>query len=125
MAYLRKLKSGKWQVLIRKANQPHVIKSFLDKGTASKFTREKETLMDRGIFEDYHCARSTTIADLLIKYKDVKTAFKKGARQEICRVRKLINNPISKISLINLRSSHIYSLICSLSSSSNKILVDH
>ena len=112
-------------MLIRKANQPHVIKSFLDKGTASKFTREKETLMDRGIFEDYHCARSTTIADLLIKYKDVKTAFKKGARQEICRVRKLINNPISKISLINLRSSHIYSLICSLSSSSNKILVDH
>ena len=38
MAYLRKLKSGKWQVLIRKANQPHVIKSFFDKGTASKFT---------------------------------------------------------------------------------------
>ena len=125
MAYLRKLKSGKWQVLIRKANQPHVIKSFLDKGTASKFARETETLMDKGIFEDYHCARSATISDLLIKYKYVKTAFKKGARQEICRVRKLINNPISKISLINLRSSHIYSLICSLSSSSNKILVDH
>ena len=69
MAYLRKLKSGKWQVLIRKANQPHVIKSFLDKGTASKFARETETLMDKGIFEDYHCARSTTICDLLIKYK--------------------------------------------------------
>ena len=70
MAYLRKLKSGKWQVLIRKANQPHVIKSFLDKGTASKFARETETLMDKGIFEDYHCARSTTIGDLLIKYKE-------------------------------------------------------
>ena len=110
MAYLRKLKSGKWQVLIRKANQPHIIKSFFDKGTASKFARETETLMDKGIFEDYHCARSTTVGDLLIKYKDVKTAFKKGARQETCRVRKLINNPISKISLINLRSSHIYSL---------------
>ncbi len=53
MAYLRKLKSGKWQVLIRKANQPHVIKSFLDKGTASKFAREAETLMDKGIFEDH------------------------------------------------------------------------
>ena len=41
MAYLRKLKSGKWQVLIRKANQPHIIKSFFDKGTASKFARER------------------------------------------------------------------------------------
>jgi hypothetical protein len=80
MAYLRKLKSGKWEVLIRKANQPHVIKSFFDKGTASKFARETETLMDKGIFEDYHYARSTTVGDLLIKYKDVKTAFKKGAR---------------------------------------------
>ena len=48
MAYLRKLKSGKWQVLIRKANQPHVIKSFFDKGTASKFARETETLMNKG-----------------------------------------------------------------------------
>ncbi len=50
MAYLRKLKSGKWQVLIRKANQPHVIKSFFDKRTVSKFVREIETLMDVEIF---------------------------------------------------------------------------
>jgi hypothetical protein len=38
MSVIRKLKSGKWQVLIRKANQPHVIKSFFDKETTSNFT---------------------------------------------------------------------------------------
>ena len=53
MSVIRKLKSGKWQVLIRKANQPHVIKSFFDKGTASKFAKETETLMDKGLYEDY------------------------------------------------------------------------
>ena len=35
MSVIRKLKSSKWQVLIRKANQPHIIKSFFDKGRKS------------------------------------------------------------------------------------------
>jgi hypothetical protein len=42
--------------------------------------------------------------------RNTKTGFKKGAIQKICRVKKLINNFISKISLISLRFSYIYTL---------------
>ena len=83
MSVIRKLKSGKWQVLIRKANQPHIIKSFFDKGTASKFARETETLMDKGIFEDYASARATKVRDLLFKYREEKTR-KKNAPCKKC-----------------------------------------
>lgn len=110
MSVIRKLKSGKWQVLIRKANQPHVIKSFFDKGTASKFAKETETLMDKGLYEDYTSARATSVRDLLHRYREEKTKLKKGAVQEICRVNKLIKHSIAKVPLMNLRSSHLYSL---------------
>tara|TARA_B110000967_G_C18807131_1_gene521604 strand:- start:790 stop:996 length:207 start_codon:yes stop_codon:yes gene_type:complete len=42
--------------------------------------------------------------------RETKTKNKKGAVQEICRVNKLINYLIGKISLMSLRSSHIYTL---------------
>ena len=68
MASLRKLKSGKWQVIIRKKHQPQIIKSFIDKSTARKYGKDVEARMDRNIFEDYSGAMSTTFKDLIIKY---------------------------------------------------------
>ncbi len=49
MASLRKLKSGKWQVIIRKKHQPQIIKSFIDKSTARKYGKDVEARMDRNI----------------------------------------------------------------------------
>ena len=53
ISYIRKIKSGKWQVIIRKKNYPHVAKSFLDKSTASKYGKDVEVQMDRKIYEDF------------------------------------------------------------------------
>ena len=40
MATIRKRQSGKWQVIIRKKNYPSVVRSFLEKSTATKFAKD-------------------------------------------------------------------------------------
>ena len=45
MATLRMMRS-KWQVIIRKKNYPTVVRSFIEKSTASKFAKDVETQMD-------------------------------------------------------------------------------
>ena len=69
MATIRKRKSGKWQVIIRKKNYPTIVRSFLEKGTASKYARDIETQMDKKIFEDLSGAEGTTLKQLIIKFK--------------------------------------------------------
>ena len=56
MAYIRK-QFGKWQVNIRKKGFPGVYKAFHDVKDARKFTRDVESQMERGVFEDYSGAR--------------------------------------------------------------------
>ena len=70
MATIRQLKSGKWQVIIRKKNYPNLVKSFLSKGLASKWAKLTETQMEQKVFEDLSGAEGTTLKQLLIKYRD-------------------------------------------------------
>ena len=70
MATIRKRQSGKWQVIIRKKNYPSVVRSFLEKSTASKFAKDVETQMDKQIFQDLTGASTTTLKELMIKYRD-------------------------------------------------------
>ena len=62
----------KWQlqVIIRKKNYPDIVRTFLEKGTASKWSKQIETQMDKKIFEDMSRAESTTLSHLVIKYRD-------------------------------------------------------
>jgi hypothetical protein len=50
MSYLRKLKSGKWQVCVRRKNYPNITKTFNEKSLASQYGRDIESKMDRSIF---------------------------------------------------------------------------
>jgi len=70
MATIRKRQSGKWQVIIRKKNYPSVVRSFLEKSTATKFAKDVETQMDKQIFQDLTGASTTTLKELMIKYRD-------------------------------------------------------
>ena len=70
MATIRKRQSGKWQVIIRKKNYPSVVRSFLEKSTATKFAKDVETQMDKQIFQDLTRASTTTLKELMIKYRD-------------------------------------------------------
>ena len=42
MSSVRKLVSGKWQVAIRRKDQPAIYKTFKEKGLASKYGKEFE-----------------------------------------------------------------------------------
>ena len=91
MANIRKQK-GKWFVQIRKKGHPAIYKSFHDIKTARKFARTVESQMERNVFEDYSGARGTTLREVLIKYRDEKTAVKKGVREETSTINFLINH---------------------------------
>ena len=115
MAYIRKIKSGRWLVEVRKKGFPNVNKTFLDLKIARKFGRDVESKMERNVFEDYSGASGTTLKEILIKYRDEKTILKKGAREETSTINALINHQISLNSLMRLKSHHIYKLMRELS----------
>jgi integrase len=107
--YLRKRK-GKWQVEIKKIGFPRKIKTFLDKKIAIKWARDIEMQMERGMFEDYTRAGQTTLKDLLIKYRDEITIKKKGVKSETYKINFLIRHNVSELNLMQLNSSHLYTL---------------
>ena len=110
MASLRKLKSGKWQVIIRKKHQPQIIKSFIDKSTARKYGKDVEARMDRNIFEDYSGAMSTTFKDLIIKYRDEIVPEQKAAKPTTHKLNLLARQKIAYLNLMQIKASHIYEL---------------
>ena len=110
MAYLRKRKSGKWQVIIRKKNYPYVVRSFLEKSTASKFAKDVETQMDKQIFQDLTGASTTTLKELMIKYRDEIVPSQKACRQTTATLNMLMKHRIAFYSLTQLKSAHLYKL---------------
>tara|TARA_B110000977_G_C10996389_1_gene462048 strand:- start:744 stop:1094 length:351 start_codon:yes stop_codon:yes gene_type:complete len=104
MAYVRKIKSKKWLVEIRKKGHPHINKTFLYIDDARKWAKDIESQMDKNVFEDYSEASGTTLKDILIKYRDEKTVLKKGDREETSTINFLIRHKISIHTLMRLRS---------------------
>jgi len=111
MASIRKRKSGRWIVQIRKKGYPTINKCFLDLKTARRFAKSTELLMEKNEFEDYSGARGTTLKEILIKYRDEKTVLKKGYKEETCTINFLINHKIGLNSLMMLKSHHIHKLM--------------
>ena len=109
MATIRK-RFGKWQVQIRRHNYPQIIKSFKEKSTASKYAREIELKIDKQQFEDYSNAASTTLKDILTRYRDEITPKKKGAQWETYKLNLLIRHKISSLSLLHLNPTALYAL---------------
>ena len=114
MAHLRK-QGGKWLVEIKRKGYPGVYKSFYKLKDASRFARDVESQMERGVFEDYSGARGTTLREILVKYRDERTVLKKGVREETNTINKLIGHKIALNSLMTLRSHHIHKLMNELS----------
>ena len=77
MAYI-KLINKRYKVEIKKKGFPRLTKRFHTLGDVRRFARDVESTMDSGTFEDYSGASGTTLKEILIKYRDVKTFFKKG-----------------------------------------------
>ena len=107
MATLRKMCS-KWQVIIRKKNYPTVVRSFIEKSTASKFAKDVETQMDKQIFQDLTGASTTTLKELMIKYRDEIAPTQKAHRSTTATLNMLMKHRIAYYSLTQLKSVHLY-----------------
>ncbi len=108
MATIRKRKSGKWQVIIRKKNYPSIVRTFLEKGTASKYARDIETQMDKKIFEDLSGAEGTTLKQLIIKYRDEIVPEYKSAKTLTYKLNYMLKFKICYYNLLQLNSAHIH-----------------
>ena len=53
MAYIRKLKSGKWQCLIRRKGYPYIAKSFLEKSVPPPNNDILKGVLQTSIFDYY------------------------------------------------------------------------
>lgn len=102
MATTRQLKSGKWQVIIRKKNYPNLTKSFLSKGLASKWAKMTERKLEKGFYEDLTEANKTSLADVLEKYGKEKVPEKKSQDTPLYMIKKISNHSIGKLTLTNL-----------------------
>ena len=108
MSHIRKRKNGKWQVIIRKKNYPDVVKTFLEKGTASKWGKMIETQMDKKVFQDMSGAEGTTLSQLVVKYRDEIVPELKSAQMQTYKLNKLLKNKICYYNLLQLSSSNVY-----------------
>ena len=107
MATIRQLKSGKWQIIIRKKNYPELTKSFLSKGLASKWAKMTETQMEKRVFEDLSGAEGTTLRQLLIKYRDELVPTFKSAKTLTYKINYMLKFRVGYYNLLQLNSAHI------------------
>ena len=107
MATTRQLKSGKWQVIIRKKNYPNLTKSFLSKGLASKWAKMTETQMEKRVFEDLSGAEGTSLRQLLIKYRDELVPTYKSAKTLTYKINYMLKFKVCYYNLLQLNSAHI------------------
>lgn len=102
MATLRK-RNNKWHVQIRRVGTPSRSKSFLSKSDAQKWARQTESELDNAtLSHDTHILEQTTLADLLIRYRDTVTINKRGVASESKRLDVFLrygwaNEPLSKV----------------------------
>lgn len=107
MATIRQLKSGKWQVIIRKKNYPNLTKSFLSKGLASKWGKMTETQMEKRIFDDLSGAEGTTLRQLLIRYRDELVTSFKSKKTLTYKINYMLKFKVCYYNLLQLNSGHI------------------
>lgn len=107
MASIKKRKSGKWQVLIRKKGYPLICKSFMSKGEASTYARTVESEIDRKLFNNTTSIDNTTLETLLIKYRDEIVPGYKSRETLTSKINHLLRYKICKYSISHLTTEHI------------------
>ena len=105
MATVRKLLSGKWNAQVRRKGHSLVSKTFLSQKDAHVWIRSIESEMDKGSYINRSVLESTTLGEVLVRYRDEITPTKKGKKQEETRIAMWLSHPLAKRSLASLKSS--------------------
>jgi len=102
MATIRK-RGDKWQARIQIKGTDQCSKSFSSRSDAEAWAKITEAEIIRGVFIKRTDAERTTLGDALKKYEDEVTPNKRGADQELHRIRVWKSDPLAKKSLASLR----------------------
>ncbi|RVI52153.1 site-specific integrase [Sinorhizobium meliloti] len=109
MATIRKLR-GRWQAQVRRRGMKPRCKSFDGKVEAEKWARELEAQVDRfGAAPDTRILESTTLSELLERYKTEVSPTKRGSVQEIQRIDVLKRHDIAYRTMVGLSPQDISS----------------
>lgn len=105
MATVRK-RNGKWQAQVRRSGHPSRARSFTTKPEAQRWIRDVEAELDAaetrpvtGAQAGAKLLASTTIADLLTRYRDTVTPRKRGHIPEINRLNAFLGQPWASLPL--------------------------
>ncbi|PHP65885.1 integrase [Zhengella mangrovi] len=109
MATIRRLR-GRWQAQVRRRGMKPRAKSFDTKTEAERWARDLESQADRfGAAPDTRILESTTVKQLLLRYRDEVTPSKRGAEQERQRLNWLCHQDLAHRTLIGISPSDIAS----------------
>ncbi|HEX3634030.1 MAG TPA: site-specific integrase, partial [Paraburkholderia sp.] len=97
-------KSGNvaWQVKIRRKGFPSQTKTFPTKALAQEWARFIESSMDRAEHPTNRNATQTTLADILVRYRDTVVPTHRGAVHERQRTNALLKHAMSRCTMAEL-----------------------
>lgn len=106
MATFHLRESGRWQAKIRRDGGEQS-RTFAKKVDAEAWARKVESEIERGVWRDTDEAERTTLLKALERYEREVTPRKKGAAQEIYKIRALCRLPLTKMTLARIRGADI------------------
>lgn len=107
MATFQQREGGRWQAKVRRKGYPVQSQTFAKKVDAEAWARKVESELERGVWRDTAEAERTTLAEALERYEREVTPRKKGAAQEVYKVRALRRLPLAKMTLARIRGADI------------------
>ena len=107
MATFRK-RNGKWQAIIRHKEIGTKSCSFITKANAHRWVKEQNEIIETGFYGRLDPSQ-ITLGDLLAKYSEKITPAKRSAETEQRRLRRLIRDPLSSLTIDKITSSIIAS----------------
>ena len=99
-----------WQAKIRRKGQEAQSKTFTSKPDALAWTRELESEMDRNVFHSRAEAERTTLAEALDRYGTEVSPRKKGATQELNRIKLWKKRPLASRHLATIKGTDLAKL---------------
>ena len=102
MASFRK-RSGSWQARVKRKNYPDIAKSFGTKIAAQDWARQVESQINLGIYDLGPQPEDTTLGELLHRYLENITPYKKGFENETYRINAWLRHPLAKRLISTIR----------------------
>jgi hypothetical protein len=107
MAAIRKLRSGKFEVQIRRKGFAPVSRTFHRKADAEEWARHTEVKADRGdLPTPVKVLDGCRVRDILERYRDEITVEKRSADTEIYLLNAFLRHPIANLTLAQITPAH-------------------